>query len=118
MERALATKGLPEADRANTLVQAVRLGLREPKGDARNARLESYVDELDRMSAAVLEQKISAHGSLNSYYRGDDIDAGIIKHSTWLIETGRTCDPALRTRYGFSIASAYVNMAEAWPVRA
>ena len=114
MERALTLKGLPEAERANVLVQAVRLGLREPKSDARNARLETYVDELDKLSGAVLEQKISAHGSMNGYYRGDDIDAGIVKHSTWLIDTGRTCDPALRRTYGFSIASAYVNMAEAW----
>ncbi len=27
---------------------------------------------------------------MNGYYRGDDIDAGIIKHSTWLINTGKT----------------------------
>ena len=26
---------------------------------------------------------------MNGYYRSDDIDAGIIKHSTWIIETGR-----------------------------
>jgi thiol-disulfide isomerase/thioredoxin len=91
----------------------VRLGLREPKGDARNARLEQYVDELDRLSAAVLEQKFSVHSSMNGYYRFDDIDAGIIKHSTWLIETGRACDPAVRAKYGTTIASAYVNKAEA-----
>jgi len=114
MTRALELKGLPETDRANILVQAVRLGLREPKGDLRNARLEGYVDELDRLSPAVLEQKISVHSSMNGFYRFDDIDAGIIKHSSWLIETGRTCDPALRTKYGSTLASAYVNMAEAW----
>ena len=114
MERALGLKSLPETERANTLVQAVRLGLREPKGDARNARLEKYVDELDKLSAAVLDQKFSVHASMNGYYRFDDIDAGIIKHSTWLIETGRTCDPALRTKYASTLASAYANMAEAW----
>jgi len=114
MERALGLKGLPETERANILVQAVRLGLREPKGETRNARLEQHVDELDRLSAAVADQKLSVHGSMNNYYRFDDIDAGIIKHSTWLIETGRTCDPALRVKYGSTLASAYVNMAEAW----
>lgn len=114
MERALALTSLPEVERANILVQAVRLGLREPKGDARNVRLEKYVDELDRLSAAVADQKFSVHGSMNGYYRFDDIDAGIIKHSTWLIETGKTCDPALRAKYGSTLASAYVNMAEAW----
>ncbi len=114
MTRALGLKDLPETERANILVQAVRLGLLEPKGDARNARLEQHVDELDKLSTAVLEQKISVHSSMNSYYRFDDIDAGIIKHASWLIETGRTCEPALRTRYGSTLASAYVNMAEAW----
>ena len=64
MARALELKGQPETERANILVQAVRLGLREPKGDARNARLETYVDELDRLSPAVLEQKISVHSSM------------------------------------------------------
>jgi thiol-disulfide isomerase/thioredoxin len=113
MERALSLKGLPETERANVLVQAVRLGLREPKGDARNARLERYVDELDRLSQAVLEQKFSVHQSMNGYYRFDDIDAGIIKHSTWLIETGRSCDAAVRAKHGSALASAYVNKAEA-----
>ena len=39
---------------------------------------------------------------------------GIIKHSSWLIDTGRTCDPALRAKYASTLASAYANMAEAW----
>jgi len=51
---------------------------------------------------------------MNGYYRGDDIDAGIIKHSTWLIDTGKTLPPDLRRKYGPSILSAYENMAEAW----
>src|SRR5262252_6212825 len=44
--RALTVKTPSEASRADTLVQAVRTGLTEPKGDVRNARLETYVDEL------------------------------------------------------------------------
>jgi thiol-disulfide isomerase/thioredoxin len=112
--RALGSKGMSEVERANVLVQAVRVGLREPKGEARNARLEAYVDELDRMSAAVNDQKFSVHGSMNGFYRFDDIDAGIIKHSTWIIENIKSCDPALRTKYGNMAASAHVNMAEAW----
>ncbi len=40
VERALAAKDLAPADRAEALVQAVVTGLREPKGDERNARLE------------------------------------------------------------------------------
>lgn len=112
--RALAVKNLPEADRATLLGQSIRLMLREPKGDERNARIEKVVDQLDALSAAALEQKIAAHISMNGYYRGDDIDAGIIKHSTWLIGTGKTLSPELRKKYGPSIVSAYVNMAEAY----
>ena len=114
IDRALAAKTLPEADRAALLGQSVRLLLREPKGDERNARLEKLVDQLDVSSDAVLEQKLAAHISMNGYYRADDIDAGIIKHSTWLIDTGKTLSPPLRQKYGASIVSAYVNMAEAY----
>jgi thiol-disulfide isomerase/thioredoxin len=114
MERALGLRDLPEPERANTLVQAVRLGLREPKGPERNARLERYVAELDRLSPAVADQQFSVHSSMNGYYRFDDIDEGIIRHSTWLIESAKTCEPALRAKYGSTLGSAYVNMAEAW----
>src|SRR6185295_4836178 len=78
------------------------------------ARLETYVDALDKLSDAVIESKITAHSRMNGYYRADDIDAGIIKHSTWLINRGETLAPALRAKYGYTIVSAYVNMAEAW----
>ena len=112
--RALASKSLTETDRATVLVQAIRAGLRTPKSTERNAGLETIVDELDRMSEAVLAQKLSAHQSMNGYYRADDIDDGIIKHSTWIIERARSFTPDERKRYGPGILSAYVNMAEAW----
>ncbi|HEX5216075.1 MAG TPA: TlpA disulfide reductase family protein [Vicinamibacterales bacterium] len=112
--RALSLKTLPETQTAVILVSAVRTGLREPKGDARNARLEAYVDRLDTLSNAVIESKIGAHSSMNGYYRADDIDAGIIKHSTWLIETGKKLPPDLRKKFSSTILSAYENMAEAW----
>jgi len=112
--RALASKTLAETDRATLLAQSIRLMMRELKSDERNARIEKVVDQLDTMSPAVLEQKIGAHLSMNGYYRGDDIDAGIVKHSTWLIATGKTLSPELRKKYGPQIVSAYVNMAEAW----
>jgi hypothetical protein len=113
--RALSAPGLADTDRAALLGQSVRLMLREPKGDERNARIEKVVDRLDAIaSPAVLETRIAAHISMNGYYRGDDIDAGIIKHSTWLINTGKTLSPELRKKYGSSIVSAYVNMAEAY----
>ena len=112
--RALASKTLGETERATLLMQSVRLMMREPKGDERNARIEKIVDQLDTMSPAALEQKIGAHLSMNGYYRGDDIDAGIVKHSTWLIATGKALSPELRKKYGVQIVSAYLNMAEAW----
>ncbi|HEY7475173.1 MAG TPA: TlpA disulfide reductase family protein [Vicinamibacterales bacterium] len=114
LDRALAATDLPAADRAVVLAQAVRSGLREPKGPERNARLEGYVDELDRMPATVFDQKFAAHNAMNNYYRGDDIDAGIIKHSTWMIDAAETFTPAMRQRLGMNIGSAYANLAEAW----
>ena len=113
--RAMSATGLADADRAPLVVQSIRLMLREPKGDERNARLERLVDDLDKLpDAAALDAKFNAHQSMNGYYRADDIDAGIIKHSTWLIDTGKSLTPDLRRKYGPMIISAYVNMAEAW----
>jgi len=112
--RALASTSWSAAERASLLSQSISMMLREPKGDARNARLEKVVDQLDAMPADALESKILAHWSMGNYYRGDDIDAGIIKHSTWLIDTGKTLSPDLRRKYGPRILPAYTNMAEAW----
>lgn len=112
IERGLASATDPSA-RASILSQTIRALLRQPKSDARNARVEKYSDTLDAMPESVLEQKVAAHGSLNSYYRADDIDAGIIKHSTWLIDAGKRLSPDLRSKYGMSIVAAYVNLAEA-----
>ena len=112
-----AVKKHPNAatgDIAAAVLLQINNGLREPKGDARNARLETLVDELDALGPAAFEQQFNAHSRMNSYYRGDDIDAGIIKHSTWLIRAGETCAPADRNRLGTTIAAAHVNMAEAW----
>ena len=114
VDRAVTATSLSEGERAAALVQAVTLGLREPKSDARNARLESYADELDKMSDAVLDQKYGVHSRLNGYYRADDIDAGIIKHSTWLIDAARASSAEQRKKYGYAVISAYENMAEAW----
>jgi hypothetical protein len=112
--RALASTSLSDADRATVLAQAVRAGLREPKSPERNARLEALVAELDRMPDSVLVKKLDAHQAMNGYYRGDDIDDGIIRHSTWIIEAAKRFTPEQRRQYGFGIVSAYINMAEAW----
>ena len=115
LDRAMALKNLPTKARAEVLAQAINSGMREPKSPERNARLERYVDDLDRLKGDDLfDLKFNAHYRLNGYYRGDDIDAGIIKHSTWIIDTAKTCTPAQRTMYGRQTVSAYINMAEAW----
>jgi thiol-disulfide isomerase/thioredoxin len=114
LDRGLAATDASTADRAAILTQAVRSGLREPKSAGRNARLESYVDELDALPDSVFDQKFAAHNAMNNYYRGDDIDAGIISHSTWMIDASKTFTPEMRKRLGLNIASAYANMAEAW----
>jgi thiol-disulfide isomerase/thioredoxin len=112
LARGLSVGGLGETRRADLLVQAIRTGLRQrPKPDF--PKVERYSDMLDGLSAAAIEQKIAAHSALNGYYRGDDIDAGIIKHSTWLIETGRSLAPELRSKHGSALVSAYENLAEA-----
>jgi hypothetical protein len=111
--RALAAKGLAPDERAEVLVQAVNVGLREPKGDERNARLETYVDELDRLPAASFDQKFTAHSRMNGYYRADDIDAGITKHSTWIIDQAARFTDAQRKQYGTTVVNAFVNLAQA-----
>jgi thiol-disulfide isomerase/thioredoxin len=71
------------------------------------------VDDLDRLPAATFDQRFTVHSRMNGYYRGDDIDAGIIKHSNWLIEQGARLNAEDRKKYGGSIVSAFVNLAEA-----
>ncbi len=116
LERALGSRTLSVSIRAEVLAQAVSSGLRDTKSAERNARLEKYVDELDRLDLpgdALLDIKMATHSRMNGYYRGDDIDDGIIKHSTWLIDRSTTFSPAQRTQYGSHILSAHINMAEA-----
>ena len=69
VERALALKSLASGDRAGLLVYGVRTGLKEPKSEERNARLEKYVTELDALSAATIDQKLDAHVQMNGWYR-------------------------------------------------
>jgi len=115
MTRAVSLTNQPPAARATTLATAVTVFLREqPPTPERNARLERVVDELDKLPEAYLTQKVNAHLALESYYRYDDIDAGIIKHAKWLIETVKVCDVADRKTIAPRVVSAYINMAEAW----
>ena len=117
LDRALASRTLAPRTRAEVLAQAVTTGLRDTKSAERNARLERFVDELDRLVGDdgddLLDLKVTTHNRMNGYYRGDDIDDGIIKHSTWLIERARTFSQAQRTQFGISVVGAHINMAEA-----
>ena len=113
VDRALAVKTLAPAERAAILVYAVRVGLREPVSEARNARLEKYVSELDASTAATMDQKLDAHVQMNGWYRYDDVDAGIIKHSTWIIDAAKKAKPDQRRKFATSAVSAYVNLAQA-----
>jgi hypothetical protein len=103
MTRALAEPMSP-ADRAAALAAAITVTLREPKGEARDARVETFVTELDANTAATLDQKLAAHGGLLDYYRGEHIDAGIIKHTTWLAATAKGLTQQERRKFGAQIA--------------
>lgn len=111
--RALAAPDLATPLRGNLLAATIRMLLRQPKSAERNAAAEKYVDQIDALGTAALESAITAHSQMNGYYRADDIDSGIIKHSNWLIETGRRLSPDLRKKYGAVIVNAYDNLAEA-----
>jgi thiol-disulfide isomerase/thioredoxin len=114
IDRALTMKTMTPAARASTLSVGITTILREEtKSPERNARLEKMIDELDKLPDTFIDQKISSHFALQGYYRYDDIDAGIIKHATWLINTIKTCEPAARKTLAPRVVSAYINMAEA-----
>jgi len=113
IERGLADPATDVTGRANLLMLAIRTLLRQPKSDARNATAEQYMDRLDSLRDAPFDARITAHSSLNGYYRADDIDSGIIKHSTWIIDAAKQLQGDERRKYTPTVASAYVNLAEA-----
>ena len=106
-DRAIArglTPGLLDASsQATLLAAAIRESLRQPKSPERNVKAEAYMIRLDALAEAALDQQIAAHVALNSYYRSDDIDAGIIRHSTWLVEAVPRLNAERRTRFGYQI---------------
>ena len=114
VERALPIKTMNPDLRSATLAMAITTILREEKSDARNARLETIMAELDAMPQTYLDKKFDSHFALLGYYRYDDLDAPIIKHSTWVIDTIKETPVELRKRYASRAVSAYVDMAEAW----
>jgi len=83
--RGLAAPGADQSAQAATLAAGVRILSRQIRQPGVLAQAEAYVDELEKLPASFVRERIEAHGVLNGYYRADDIDAGIIKHSTRLI---------------------------------
>jgi thiol-disulfide isomerase/thioredoxin len=112
--RALDVTGADTAAQAKTLVSAVQLTMRQPKSDARNARAEQYVARLEALPPSFVRERIDGHAPLNNYYRADDIDAGIIRHSTRLIELNASLTPEQRVPQVASvIIAAHEYLAEA-----
>jgi len=112
----LARTDLAPADRGAALMQAIITGLREPRAPGRNDRLEELMTQLDAIGPAAFDSQFNAHVRLNGEYRSDDIDAGIIKHSTWIINASKSWTPETvpNRNYPSVFAQAYVNIAEAW----
>jgi thiol-disulfide isomerase/thioredoxin len=112
--RALDATGADTAAQAKALVTAVQLTMRQPKSDARNARAEQFVDRLEALPPSFVRERIDGHAPLNNYYRADDIDAGIIKHSMRLIELNAALAPDQRVlQVANIIMGAYEYLAEA-----
>jgi thiol-disulfide isomerase/thioredoxin len=113
--RALAAPGADTAAKAATLTTGVRILSRQIRQPGVLDQVEAWVDELERQPDAFVRERIEAHGILNGYYRADDIDAGIIKHSTRLIELYPALPPEQRApQLANTIIAAYSNLAEAW----
>jgi thiol-disulfide isomerase/thioredoxin len=113
--RALAAPGADAAARAATLATGVRILSRQLRQPGVLDQAEAWVAELETLPASFVRERIEAHGVLNGYYRADDIDAGIIKHSTRLIELNAALPGDQRTpQLSNTIVAAYSNVAEAW----
>jgi len=111
--RAIAAQTDP-ALKAKAVTTAIGIVMRQPLSDERNARAERLVVELEALPASFVKERIEGHGRLNSYYRADDIDAGIIKHSSRIIELNQKLTAADRVMpLDRTLVAAYVNLAEA-----
>jgi len=113
--RGLADPGADAAAKAATLTAGVRILSRQFRQAGMLDQAEAWVDELEKLPATFVRERIEAHGVLNGYYRADDIDAGIIKHSTRLLQLNASLAPDQRTpQLVNTIIAAYQNLAEAW----
>jgi thiol-disulfide isomerase/thioredoxin len=112
---ALAAPGADAAAKAAILSTGVRILSRQIRQPGVLDQAEAWVAELEKLPAAFVRERIEAHGVLNGYYRADDVDAGIIKHSTRLLELHAGLPADQRTaQLSNTIIAAYSNLAEAW----
>jgi len=113
--RALAAPGSDAAAKATTLTTGVRILARQIRQPGVLDQAEAWVADLEKLPGSFVRERIEAHGVLNSYYRADDIDAGIIRHSTRLLELNAALPAEQRTpQISNTIIAAYSNLAEAW----
>src|SRR4029078_6808705 len=64
------------------------------------------IDELDAITDEPFDRVFLSHRRLLGYYRGDDIDAGIIKHATWIAAAAKAFTPEQRKTLGSRMVSA------------
>jgi thiol-disulfide isomerase/thioredoxin len=113
--KALAAAGVDAAAKAAALTAGVRILSRHLRQPGVLDQAEAWVADLERLPASFVRERIEAHGVLNSYYRADDIDAGIITHSTRLLQLNAALPAEQRTpQIANTIIAAYANLAEAW----
>jgi thiol-disulfide isomerase/thioredoxin len=113
--RALAAPGADAAAKAATLTAGVRILSRQIRQPGVLDQAEAWVEQLETLPASFVRERIEAHGLLNGYYRADDIDEGIIKHSTRIIELNAALPADQRTpQLANTMVAAYSNLAEAW----
>jgi thiol-disulfide isomerase/thioredoxin len=114
VSKALSAPGLDDASLARLLAQAVTVTMKLPVSPARDAEAEGYVARIDKLSDEFVREKIQAHARMNSYYRADDIDRGIIEHSRGLLALGRKLNDDGRKALAGPLTAACINLAEAY----
>ena len=113
--RAVSAPDADAAAKAAALTTGVRVLARQFRQPGVLDQAEAWVAELEKLPAALVRERIEAHGVLNGYYRADDIDAGIIRHSTRIIDLMTALPADQRTPpLSNTIVAAYSNLAEAW----
>jgi len=113
LARAMVLPGVDDAGKAAIFVTSARILSGQIRQPGVLDQIEQYVTDLEKLPASFVKERIEAHGVLNSYYRADDIDAGIIRHSTRIIDLGQALTAEQRVPLASTLIAAYGNLAEA-----